>query len=121
MKPTAEPFRDPAFLGHQLRELFTHALVTLPLALGTCLALARTSANPAPSTPHPALWTVVLSGGLAILSGAFLLVASLMTDAQSHGQATGLAWLLLPHFFEHSMGYVFVPALAGFLYVLRKP
>ena len=139
-RPTTEPFLDPAFLGHQLRELFTHALVTVPLALGACFSLAREDSevagsevagsevagsevagfSPRQSSP---IWPIVLAGGLAVVSGAFLLVASLMTGAQSHGQASGLAQLLFPHFFEHSLGYVFVPALAGLLYlsVSRKP
>lgn len=114
---TSEPFRDPAFLGHQLRELFTHSLVTLPLALGTCLALARkySAASPGPSADRA--WPIVVTGAAAVLSGAFLLVASVMADAQSHGQAEGLASLLLPHFAEHALGYVFVPALAGLIYL----
>lgn len=116
-KLTTEPFRDPAYLGHQLRELFTHTLVTLPLALGTCLTLARrySATSTAPSTES--LRPIILTGAAAILSGAFLLVASLLADAQSHGQATGLAALLFPHFAEHALGYVLVPALAGVLYL----
>ncbi len=121
-RPTAEPFRDAAFLGHQLRELFTHSLVTLPLALGTCLTLSRrfpSALHGAAGKPRTldALWPIALTGAAAILSGAFLLVASVMADAQSHGQATGLAALLFPHFAEHALGYVFVPALAGLLYL----
>ena len=115
-RPTAEPFQEPAFLGHQLRELFTHALVTVPLALGVCFSLTP-DLEPGTSNLEPSrTWPIAVSGGLAITSGAFLLVASVMTGAQSHGQTAGLAQLLLPHFFEHSLGYVFVPALAGWLY-----
>ncbi|MEO6222679.1 MAG: hypothetical protein ABIP90_05475 [Vicinamibacterales bacterium] len=122
-RPTTEPFNDPAFLGHQLRELFTHSFVTLPLALGTCLSLAR---RYSPSTPLPreagpgtlhSSWPIILTGAVAILSGAFLLTASVLSDAQSHGQTAGLAALLFPHFAEHALGYVFVPALAGLLYL----
>ena len=35
------PFRDPVYIGHQAREIFTHVLVTLPAAWGFCLLLAR--------------------------------------------------------------------------------
>jgi len=112
-----DPFRDPAYLGHQLRELFTHSLVTLPLALGTCLTLARRfSPAGGPRSAAP-IWPIALTGLVAVASGAFLLVASVMADAQSHGQTTGLAALLFPHFAEHALGYVLVPAAAGLLYV----
>jgi hypothetical protein len=117
-RPTAEPFRDPAFLGHQLRELFTHGLVTLPLALGVCLGLA--SRFPAPAGSHAAapVWSIAVTSAATAAIAAFLLVASLLSDAQSHGQTTGLAALLLPHFGEHAFGYVLVPALAGLLYLM---
>ncbi len=114
---TTEPFRDPAFLGHQLRELFTHGLVTLPLALGVCLELARTFPAQAGSSSSARVWSIGLTGCASVTIAAFLLVASLLADAQAHGQTTGLAALLLPHFGEHALGYVFVPALAGLLYV----
>jgi len=117
-RPTSESFRDPAFLGHQLRELFTHTLVTLPLALGVCVALAGT--RPGAMRSRESAWPIAATGATAILSGVFLLAASVLTDAQAHGQAAGLSALLFPHFFEHTAGYVLVPALAGFLY-LRPP
>jgi hypothetical protein len=116
---TSEPFRDPAFLGHQLRELFTHSLVTLPLALGTCLALAREYSAGSPGASADRTWPIVVTGAAAVLSGAFLLVASVMADAQSHGQTEGLASLLFPHFAEHALGYLLVPSLAGVIYLTQ--
>jgi hypothetical protein len=115
--PTSEPFRDPAFLGHQLRELFTHTLVTLPLALGVCFELARKFSPAQGVRSNAPVWPIVLAGSAAVLSGAFLLVASVLTAAQSHGQATGLAALIFPHFAEHSLGYVLTPAAAGLMYL----
>ena len=114
---TSDPFREPAYLGHQLRELFTHTLVTLPLALGVCLALARTDSAGGSVGSAEGWWPIVLTGSVSVLCGAFLLVASLLSDAQSHGQASGLARLLWPHFAEHAMGYVLVPSLAGLVYL----
>jgi hypothetical protein len=114
---TSEPFSDPVFLGHQLRELFTHTLVTLPLALGVCLELARAYSPGTASAKRTPVWPIVATGLVAILTGAFLLAAAVGAGAQSHGQTTGLARLLLPHFAEHALGYVFVPALAGLLYL----
>ena len=118
---TSEPFREPTFLGHQLRELFTHTLVTLPLALGTCLALARRWAPSRALGSRDRVWPIVAAAAAAVACGVFLLVASVRADAQSHGQAAGLAALLLPHLFEHSFGYVLVPAAAGLLYLWPRP
>lgn len=115
--PSTEPFQDPAFLGHQLRELFTHTLVTLPLALGVCLGLATGPASGAVSRSTRPLWPIGLAAASSVLCGVFLLAASLATGAQSHGQATGLGALLFPHFAEHALGYMLVPAVAGFLYL----
>jgi len=116
---SAEPFGDPRFLGHQLRELVTHVLVTLPLALGTCLALARKfgGSSPGARSPLPA-WPIYAAAAVALVCGAYVLIASAMLKAQTYGQTTSLAALLFPHFFEHSLGYAFTSALAGFLYLL---
>jgi hypothetical protein len=114
---TGESFRDPVFLGHQLRELFTHSLVTLPLALGTCLTLARRRVSHHDGHAQASWWPIILTGGAAVVSGTYLLVASVMTGAQSRGQTVSLARLLFPHFAEHALGYILVPILAGLLYL----
>jgi hypothetical protein len=44
-----------------------------------------------------------------------------LLKAQSYGQKKMLAELIFPHFFEHSLGYMFVCALAGFLYLWPSP
>jgi hypothetical protein len=115
---SALPFRDPVYLGHQLRELVTHTLVTLPLALGACFALARRFSLPdADARPRRSTWPIYASGAVAIACGAYVLIAAVVLKAQAYGQKKALAELLFPHFFEHSLGYVFVSALAGFLYL----
>lgn len=116
-RPTMEPFTEPTFLGHQIRELFTHTLVTLPLALGVCFELARKFSPGGGARSNESTWPIFLAGSVSVLSGAFLLVASVLHKAQEHGQTTGLAGLLFPHFFEHSLGYALTPALAGLLYL----
>ena len=120
-RPTTEPFRDPTFLGHQLRELVTHTLVTLPLTLGVCFELSRGVARPRTADPRAVARPIVIAGSIAVLSGTFLLAASVASGAQSHGQVTGVAALLFPHFFEHALGYLFVPAMAGFAYAWPTP
>ena len=115
---SAQPFRDPTYLGHQLRELVTHTLVTLPLAMGTCFMLARRFALPPASTRSTLhAWPIYAAGAVGVACGAFVLIASVLLKAQMYGQKRTLAELLFPHFFEHSLGYVFVSALAGFLYL----
>jgi hypothetical protein len=115
---SAQPFRDPVYLGHQLRELVTHTLVTLPLALGVCFVLARrfsrSDGHTGSSFP---VWPIHAAGAIALCSGAYVLIGSVLLKAQSYGQKRTLSELLFPHFFEHSLGYVFVCALAGFLYL----
>lgn len=116
--PTSEPFRDPTFLGHQLRELFTHALVTVPLALGACLVLARRFAAPvSASRSSRGAWPIYAAWVASVACGAYLLIGSVLLKARTYGQKAGLAELLFPHFFEHSLGYLFVAALAGLLYL----
>jgi len=65
-----------------------------------------------------AAWPIYVAGGVGIACCAFVLVASVLLKAQTYGQTTSLAALLFPHFFEHSLGYAFTSALAGFLYLL---
>ena len=115
---SAEPFRDPRYLGHQLRELVTHALVTLPLAMGVCVALSRRFSVPlAGVRSELRTWPIYAAGIVGVACGAFVLLASVLLKAQTYGQTRSLAALLFPHFFEHSLGYAFTSALAGFLYL----
>lgn len=115
---SALPFRDPIYLGHQLREILTHTLVSLPLGLGVAFTLARRMSRPDPALrSRLPVWPVYASGAIATLCGAYVLVGAVVTKAQSYGQKKGLAELLFPHFFEHSLGYLFVCALAGWLYL----
>lgn len=113
--PDLDPFRDPVFLGHQIREVFTHALVTLPAAWALCLALAGPNAAPLRDAGVSLLWPAV-AGGAGLFLGAFLLVAALGASAATQGQTDSLVLLLAPHFFEHSFSYLVVPLVAGFVY-----
>ena len=113
------PFRDPVYLGHQLREIVTHTLVSLPLGLGVAFTLARRVSRPDPAVRSArAVWPIYAAGAIAALCDLYVLVGAVVTKAQSYGQKKGLAELLFPHFFEHSLGYLFVCALAGWLYLL---
>ncbi len=118
-----QPFRDPQYLGHQARELFTHALVTVPLGWGACMLMlckARTSAPSAtlswPSSVSAIVMVAILTGALGVLMGGFVGIAALRSDAASYGQTKDLAMLIFPHFFEHSFTYVVVPLVAALSY-----
>jgi len=110
--PDSDPFMDPVFLGHQIRELFTHALVTLPISWGVCMLLARDEPAPVESTRQTGIGIPLFAGLSGSVIGIYILVAALSKSAASHGQAESFSMLLFPHFFEHSFTYLVVPAIA---------
>ncbi len=121
-----QTFRDPQYLGHQIRELMTHATVTVPLAWGACLAAMpaadiRLSVLPPPlrrlrSPTRQGLCAA--AGVIGVLLAALLTVLSLVSDARSHGQSQDLITLIVPHYFEHSLGYVLTASVAVLVYGL---
>lgn len=111
--PSMESVRDPVFLGHQAREVFTHAVVTIPLAWGVCIALARQRWRTADSG-SVSLAPSFASGAIGVIVGLFLGGASIATSAASQGQSDNVAVLVFPHFFEHSFSYL-VSTLAAAL------
>lgn len=115
--PTLEPFFEPRFLGHQAREAVTHALVTLPLGLGVCLALARLE-PPAGHRGGPprAVFLVALAAAVMV---AWTAIGTVLTGAKDESQSESLVQLVFVHFFEHGFSYVLTPALAGWLFVRR--
>lgn len=109
--PDLNPFVDPVFLGHQLREVLTHGLVTLPLAWWLCLVFSgneEISDNGAASF----LWPLV-AGIVGIFIAVYLLVGVIVTSAASMGQSESLSLLIFPHFFEHTFSYLLVPLIAA--------
>jgi hypothetical protein len=115
---TTEPFVDPVYIGHQARELFTHALITVPIGVAACLASAApdSMADVLPSDGVGELG-VVVAGGLSVALGAYLAVGVLLTDAVAAGQTASVPALLFPHFFEHTLTYALVGTAAPSLYL----
>ena len=103
----ARVFRDPQYLGHQAREVLTHAIVTLPLALGVCLSLAGRTAAPNPieirGGPIAGALAWLAAGATVLL---YVLAAAWGADAASHGQSSDMVTLVFPHFFEHGFTYL---------------
>jgi hypothetical protein len=118
-----QPFRDPRYLGHQAREVLTHALVTVPLAWSVCLLMLPSlrAATPAMSMPRTAprssaIVVTIIAGVIGFLLATYVCVAAWVTDATSHGQTTDPVTLIFPHFFEHSFTYLVVPTVAALVY-----
>lgn len=116
--PSAEPFLDPRYIGHQAREILTHSLVTLPLGLGL-LALCLRAHGVSPIRSRRA---VPIS--LPCVAGVFLIpvylgLATVLGGALSHGQTGGgMTAMVAAHFFEHVLDYIFVGLLCAGAYGL---
>ena len=114
--PSRDSFVDAVFVGHQTREAFTHLFVTIPMAWGVCLLLARPDWNRPVDGPVPvaAAWLTGIGG---VFVGLFLLVASLAKSAVSQGQSESVAVLVFPHFFEHVFSYLVATLTAALVFV----
>jgi hypothetical protein len=113
--PNLDPFRDPVFIGHQVREVFTHILVTVPVAWGACLILARNRGERSRAGDPSMIWPAI-AGISGVVIGVFLLVSGLTQSAVSHGQTQNVVLLVCPHFFEHTFSYLIVPLVAALIY-----
>jgi len=109
-----KPFTDPLFLGHQVREVLTHGLVTLPLAWWFCLVLSVKQEETSNGTAT-LRWPLIAGIG-GIIVAIYLLLGALLTSAASHGQSDSLVLLIYPHFFEHTFTYLLVPLIAALTY-----
>jgi hypothetical protein len=113
--PDLDPFRAAIFLGHQVREAFTHLLVTVPIAWAVCLSAIQIDAGIPRYDTVSIRWSLI-AGIASVLIGVYLLAAGLLTSAASHGQTSSLTMLLCPHFFEHSFTFVVVPLVAALVF-----
>ena len=110
---SAAPFTDARYLGHQARELFTHSLVTLPLAAACCLWASG-------SGERRLAWKVPP----AAPSIAFVMIAGYLGAGVLRGHAAQLAqssdWVkvVCTHFFEHTLSYLVVPVHAIWFYLV---
>ncbi len=107
-RPTIAPFTDARFLGHQAREFITHILTTVPLALSCTLPF---KSQRAPFRVRPRSDMIVLIA-FSLSLALWLGIGALVTDAQSQAQSNSLVPILAGHMFEHTFGFVLVPASA---------
>lgn len=117
--PTLEPFYEPRFLGHQAREAMTHAIVTVPLALGLCYAqAARGGAQPERPRLGPILGVMAASAACVLFVG----IGAVLTDASGDAQSKNPVRLVATHFYEHGFTYLVTPFFAAWLHRLwSKP
>jgi hypothetical protein len=120
-----QPFRDPQYLGHQAREVVTHALVTVPIAWGVCMVLLsdwKTTLSAKSTTRTFRISTTLagtmIAGAAGLLVATYVCVAALMAGAVSLGQTKDPVTLIFPHFFEHSFTYVLVSLVAALTYAV---
>jgi hypothetical protein len=107
-------FIDPRYLGHQSRELFTHTLVTMPLAI--TFLVGRTPRSAAgPQAGFTFRWAPFLI--FALLS-TYLAAGVLLTGARHHAQSSDWTAVICAHFFEHSFSYLVVPLHAQLFYLM---
>jgi hypothetical protein len=114
----ALPFLDPRYLGHQAREIVTHATMTLPLALGGAVLLQgpfEPAPRPAPVRVRAFGWPVALMA-VALAMAGYALLAALSSGATSQGQTDDMVSLVFVHFFEHALGYLTAPFAAAAAY-----
>ncbi len=108
------PFSDPRYLGHQARETFTHALVTIPLALWLCLSLSEPSVK-----TFRWSWPVEATGcGLLML---YQVGGVVLTGSREHAQTHDVVRIVCSHFFEHTFSYLVVPIHAALFYLAGQP
>jgi hypothetical protein len=113
-----EPFIDPRYIGHQAREIFTHATITLPLGLGAIAFIRRAAGVSGDSgeLAWPGLWRM-----LAVVAiPAYLALAMVMTDSMAEGQTSGgLSAMVGAHYFEHVLDYLLAVSLVAGLELYR--
>jgi len=119
--PGGDSFRNAVYIGHQAREVATHAVVTVPLAWSACLFLGRNAWSDRTAGTSPLAFALV-AGGVGVLVGLYLVIGSLVTSAASQGQSESLAVLIFPHFFEHTFSYVMTTLSAALVFEwVRRP
>lgn len=117
--PNLKPFTDTRYLAHQLREIATHATVSMPLAFAFLSCLERKYAS---RTIQRAVRGRGLKTGIFYILGISLIPIFILfqlrgRDIMSETQKkNGWGDLFASHFFEHTLDYVFLTLLSIFFY-----
>jgi hypothetical protein len=103
----SDSFIDPRYLGHQARELFTHTLVTIPIAFAVI------------ASPRTSFKFNLKSFSMFMLLSSYLAVGVLLTGARHHAQSSDWTAVICTHFFEHTFSYLVVATHTPLFYLLE--
>ncbi|MGH7659113.1 MAG: hypothetical protein ACREL6_12840 [Gemmatimonadales bacterium] len=114
---SGESFADPRYIGHQAREIFTHAPVTMLLTIGILRLAGGRPSHAAASRWMPestgrrlaGLAQLLLTLAIPLYLGWGIITRDVMAAGQSEG---GMAAMIGAHFFEHTFDYLLVVLLA---------
>ncbi len=111
----AAPFADARYLGHEARETFTHALTTVPLAIGICCFCA----DGGPSGRVHRCRIVWPAAACALLA-VYQVAGAVFGGVREHAQSADPVRLVCAHFFEHTFSLLVVGSHSALLYVLAS-
>lgn len=118
-------FTDPLHLAHQIREIETHRLLTIALALGTLWILERRLEGASGGYTSRLLVRGIILISIATLIPLWIIWKLRHVDVLSLAQRESSFFeLAAAHHFEHCLDYIFVSGLTAWLYlfyILRQP
>ncbi len=124
--PTIKFLADTRYLAHQLREIATHSMTTVPLAYGGLVlfegSLLKNAGSGRTNTQLIRIGALLMMAALVI--PLFIAVSLMGRDIIAEAQKKASYWnLLASHYFEHTLDYFFVSALSIIFYIsfLFKP
>jgi hypothetical protein len=112
--PSSSSFVDARSLGHQAREVVTHGLITLPLALGVAALLGGPAGGTTTEGSRSGLRPATL---VALALAGYVCLGALLTGATSEAQTESVVALVCVHVFEHAFSYVTTAAVATGTYL----
>ena len=101
------------YLGHQARELATHAITTVPLALFVAFKAIGATLEAKPNQARcRAAWPYLL---IVLVIGIYLISGTFIFGGLDEKQTTHVTPLLFGHVLEHALGYAVTASAAGYL------
>ncbi len=124
--PGWQAFLNPRWMAHSIREMATHPLTSVPIALASMLLVEHRISKADAWQIKPRLLSLILIGaGILMLFSqlSYLSGVDVMAMAQKPAFAAGgisIPYLLASHVFEHFLDFVFIAPLTGGIYALIR-